>query len=177
MILHSLSLNEVQLWLRRSDLPILNMLIMEFNYQTFFILNFTYGVKEMVVLLMMGAVLLIFKNWHAQFLPFFSCQRVNQCLRVACHEEKFSNCMELIDCGHADRDTSRQFLLNNITNQNNQTWLQSTGAINCFNESNPNFDFGIYDKAVNLVAEPSVITRYVYSLFWGFQVCLSLYTQ
>ena len=62
MILHSLSLNEVQLWLRRSDLPILNMLIMEFNYQTFFILNFTYGVKEMVVLLMMGAVLLIFKN-------------------------------------------------------------------------------------------------------------------
>uniref|UniRef100_A0A0K8WML8 Cyclic nucleotide-gated channel 20-like n=1 Tax=Acacia koa TaxID=468172 RepID=A0A0K8WML8_ACAKO len=94
----------------------------------------------------------------------FGLQRVNQCLRNACHSENFDDCMELIDCG-----TFRSFLLVNETNQLNETWLNSTGAGNCFNTKDDGFDYGIYEKAVNLVAEPSVITRYVYSLFWGFQ--------
>ncbi|KAI9087393.1 hypothetical protein K1719_030713 [Acacia pycnantha] len=99
----------------------------------------------------------------------FGLQRVNQCLRNACHSENIDHCMELIDCGHGRSETFRSFLLPNETNQLNEIWLNSTVAGNCFNVSDEGFDYGIYQKAVDIVAEPSLITRYVYSLFWGFQ--------
>ncbi|XP_054794945.1 probable cyclic nucleotide-gated ion channel 20, chloroplastic [Prosopis cineraria] len=99
----------------------------------------------------------------------FGLQRVNQCLRNACHREKFAHCTQLIDCGHGHTENNRSFLLVNGINQFNQTWLQSPGAGQCFNVSDAGFPYGIYAKAVNLVTEHSVVTRYVYSLFWGFQ--------
>lgn len=34
------------------------------------------------------------------------------------------------------------------------------------------FSYGIYEQAVNLTTKHSIITRYTYSLFWGFQVFL-----
>lgn len=47
-------------------------------------------------------------------------------------------------------------------------WKQNENASACFTEDG--FPYGIYVKAVNLTAENNIITRYVYSFFWGFQV-------
>ncbi|XP_028785789.1 probable cyclic nucleotide-gated ion channel 20, chloroplastic [Neltuma alba] len=100
----------------------------------------------------------------------FGLQRVNQCLRNFCHKEEFAQCMQLIDCGHGHRETHQSSLLLNETNHFKQTWLDSPGVGSCFKASeDEGFQYGIYEKAVNLVTEHSVVTRYVYSLFWGFQ--------
>ncbi|XP_031404830.1 probable cyclic nucleotide-gated ion channel 20, chloroplastic isoform X2 [Punica granatum] len=72
-------------------------------------------------------------------------QRVNQCLRDA-----------YMDCGH--RDKIDRFNTNTTDN---------TNATNCFSEDPSRY--GIYLRAVNLTTEHSIVTRYVYSLFWGFQ--------
>ncbi|KAJ0467021.1 putative cyclic nucleotide-binding domain, Ion transport domain, rmlC-like jelly roll [Helianthus annuus] len=86
----------------------------------------------------------------------FGLQRVNQCLRDACHNSEFRNCKELIDCGHGVDLGSTQ-----------SNWKQNVNASACFEEDG--FPYGIYVKAVNLTAENSIITRYIYSFFWGFQ--------
>ncbi|XP_075107928.1 putative cyclic nucleotide-gated ion channel 20, chloroplastic isoform X2 [Nicotiana tabacum] len=87
-------------------------------------------------------------------------QRVNQCLQVACRSSNIERCMEFIDCGHGTDYT--KFRSDITWGQ----WKNYTDA--CFTESS--FDFGIYKQAVDLTTEPSVVTRYVYSFFWGFQV-------
>ncbi|GMJ02678.1 CYCLIC NUCLEOTIDE-GATED CHANNEL 20, cyclic nucleotide gated channel 20 [Hibiscus trionum] len=84
----------------------------------------------------------------------FGLQRVNQCLRNACRNSNITNCMELIDCG-----SGRTF--------NNPFWMNNANVSACFTEDG--FDYGIYVHAVNLTTEDSIVTRYVYSLFWGFQ--------
>ncbi|KAL6493463.1 hypothetical protein OROGR_032242 [Orobanche gracilis] len=71
----------------------------------------------------------------------FGLQRVNQCLRNACHNSNITRCMEFIDCGH-DGPTSRTI----------------TMQVLVFNEN-----------AVELTTRYELVTRYVYSLFWGFQ--------
>ncbi|CAI9766502.1 unnamed protein product [Fraxinus pennsylvanica] len=88
-------------------------------------------------------------------------QRVNQCFRDACHDSNIKRCMEFIDCGHGN--SYEKF-------ENDPTWEQWTGNVNataCFGENG--FPYGIYEHAVNLTTMQSVVTRYVYSLFWGFQ--------
>ena len=95
-------------------------------------------------------------------LSHYLSQRVNQCLRDACHKYGFPVCMELIDCGHGHGKEMGQ----------NHSWTKNLDAISCFQEGGE-FPYGIYHKAVNLTTKPNVITRYVYSLFWGFQVCLA----
>nr|XP_048329623.1 probable cyclic nucleotide-gated ion channel 20, chloroplastic isoform X1 [Ziziphus jujuba var. spinosa] len=92
----------------------------------------------------------------------FGLQRVNQCLRNACHDSQIEPCMKFIDCGHGD----------NIDGFNKSyptwtKWIDNINATSCF--STDGFPYGIYIQAVNLTMERSVITRYVYSLFWGFQ--------
>ncbi|KAK4362672.1 hypothetical protein RND71_017913 [Anisodus tanguticus] len=90
----------------------------------------------------------------------FGLQRVNQCLRDACRGSNIASCMEFIDCGHGNDyrkfrwDTTWDLWKNNI-------------SVACF--TNDGFDYGIYEQAVNLTTERSIVTRYVYSLFWGFQ--------
>ncbi|KAK8479557.1 hypothetical protein V6N12_064055 [Hibiscus sabdariffa] len=85
----------------------------------------------------------------------FGLQRVNQCLRNACRNSNITNCMEFIDCG-----SGHTF--------NNPIWMNNANVSACFTEDG--FDYGIYVPAVNLTTEESIVTRYVYSLFWGFQV-------
>ncbi|EPS69237.1 hypothetical protein M569_05530, partial [Genlisea aurea] len=92
----------------------------------------------------------------------FALQRVNQCLRDACHNSTISRCMKFLDCGHGN-DLSAF--------ENDPTWsqwLNNTDAIACFGQGG-SFSYGIYQNGVLLTTESSVVTRYVYSLFWGFQ--------
>lgn len=44
----------------------------------------------------------------------------------------------------------------------------NVNASYCFQEDD--FYYGIYRSAVNLTTQDRVVTRYMYSLFWGFQV-------
>ncbi|KAL5545157.1 hypothetical protein UlMin_008941 [Ulmus minor] len=86
----------------------------------------------------------------------FGLQRVNQCLRYACHNSTLELC-QFIDCGHGE-----------VSDQGERkNWIVNENAMACLTEDG--FRYGIYGKAVQLTTEDSVITRYIYSLFWGFQ--------
>ncbi|KAL4578826.1 hypothetical protein LXL04_014957 [Taraxacum kok-saghyz] len=90
-------------------------------------------------------------------------QRVNECLRKACKKSPgiFPNCLKFIDCGRGD-----DFLAFEVDKQWNN-WKQNENMNDCFRKDG--FPYGIYEKAVNLILEENIITRYVYSFFWGFQ--------
>ncbi|PKI53439.1 hypothetical protein CRG98_026129, partial [Punica granatum] len=85
-------------------------------------------------------------------------QRVNKCLRDACGPVGLC---EFMDCGHGDK--IGKFSSNTTWG----SWKNNTNATGCFTQDG--FDYGIYEKAVNLTTKGSIVTRYVYSLFWGFQ--------
>ncbi|PWA82825.1 hypothetical protein CTI12_AA041140 [Artemisia annua] len=91
----------------------------------------------------------------------FGLQRVNQCLRRACHNSGFENCKKFIDCGHGNDFGSFE------GDPKRNDWTKHVNATACFSEDG--FSYGIYIKAVNLTATDSIVTRYVYSFFWGFQ--------
>uniref|UniRef100_A0A7N0U3V6 Cyclic nucleotide-binding domain-containing protein n=1 Tax=Kalanchoe fedtschenkoi TaxID=63787 RepID=A0A7N0U3V6_KALFE len=91
----------------------------------------------------------------------FGIQRVNRCLKNACNVSDLSPCKKLIDCGHVSDKDDLGLL------RNPDAWRNNVHAVSCFNEDG--FRYGIYLQAVNLTTEPSVVTRYIYSLFWGFQ--------
>lgn len=99
------------------------------------------------------------------FTPSFLTQRVNQCLRDACHNTGTPSCMRFIDCGHGNDFSSF------YSDPNWTSWKNNENASACLTKDG-NFSYGIYGEAVNLTAEQSIITRYAYSLFWGFQVFL-----
>ncbi|URE45133.1 cNMP [Musa troglodytarum] len=89
----------------------------------------------------------------------FGLQRVNQCLQDICSARQINfNCSTLIDCGRGHV----------IGNQTRQQWVGDNDSSACFN-TDGDFDYGIYQKAVLLTTESSVVKRYIYSLFWGFQ--------
>ncbi|CAL9102463.1 unnamed protein product [Musa textilis] len=89
----------------------------------------------------------------------FGLQRVNQCLQDICSASQSNlNCSTLIDCGRGHV----------IKNQARQQWVDDNDSSACFN-TDGDFDYGIYQKAVLLTTESSVVKRYIYSLFWGFQ--------
>jgi cyclic nucleotide gated channel len=74
--------------------------------------------------------------------------------------------MKFIDCGIGNANEEYGSDLNWAS------WKQNPNASNCFQTGGPlnGFDYGIYTKAVNLTGK-NIIIRYIYSLFWGFQVC------
>ncbi|EPS69229.1 hypothetical protein M569_05538, partial [Genlisea aurea] len=92
-------------------------------------------------------------------------QRVNQCLRNACHSSAIPNCVRFIDCGHGNNiyEFGKDPMWGN--------WLNNTDAIACFvgTGGTGGFPYGIYQNGVLLTTQTSLVTRYVYSLFWGFQ--------
>ncbi|XP_024973474.1 probable cyclic nucleotide-gated ion channel 20, chloroplastic isoform X1 [Cynara cardunculus var. scolymus] len=88
-------------------------------------------------------------------------QRVNQCLRDACHNSGIESCMKFLDCGHGTDFQKFE------VDPNWKSWKDNGNSSACFSEGG--FPYGIYVKAVNLTTENSIITRYVYSFFWGFQ--------
>ncbi|KAJ1410152.1 RmlC-like jelly roll fold [Sesbania bispinosa] len=93
----------------------------------------------------------------------FGLQRVNQCLRDACHKSNITGCMKFIDCGH---DLNG----NNQPDLRSSQWNNNIDAMNCLNPpSEGGFPYGIYDAAVPLTTETNMANKYVYSLFWGFQ--------
>ncbi|KAI7756344.1 hypothetical protein M8C21_020139 [Ambrosia artemisiifolia] len=67
----------------------------------------------------------------------------------------------LLDCGH--RNDFGSFKADPMWNN----WKQYVNSSACFDEDG--FPYGIYVKVANLAAENSIITRYIYSFFWGFQ--------
>ncbi|KAL6962822.1 hypothetical protein U1Q18_037783 [Sarracenia purpurea var. burkii] len=91
----------------------------------------------------------------------FGLQRVNQCLRDACHDSEMDSCIEFIDCGHGQNIEGFK------QNPSWGSWTNNENATACF--ADEGFDYGIYEKAVNLTTKHSIIKRYIYSLFWGFQ--------
>jgi len=70
--------------------------------------------------------------------------------------------MRLIDCGHG------------VTEFISDKWINNTDAVACLNPSPDGFTYGIYENGVPLTIETNIVKKYVYSLFWGFQVCISL---
>ncbi|XP_010247506.1 PREDICTED: probable cyclic nucleotide-gated ion channel 20, chloroplastic [Nelumbo nucifera] len=92
--------------------------------------------------------------------------RVNQCLRDACDAYGMENpsrvgyCREFIDCGRGDpkKEPIQEW----------GKWKNNINASGCFSKDST-FDYGIYKQAVNITRKSSIITRYIYSLFWGFQ--------
>lgn len=97
------------------------------------------------------------------FFPHCFFQRVNQCLQDACTSSQFSNCRTLIDCGTDD-----------AAGRVDGTWVNHSNSTSCFDTDNGNFRYGIYEQAVLLTTRPSVVQRYIYALFWGFQVILHM---
>ncbi|KAH9290364.1 hypothetical protein KI387_034481, partial [Taxus chinensis] len=97
----------------------------------------------------------------------FGLQRVNQCLRDVCHyatDSSRRNCSMFLDCGHGERI--------GIFNQSTDwmVWINNENATDCLKGiSAVNFTYGIYSYAVPVTMESSVITKYIYSVFWGFQ--------
>ncbi|WOG96814.1 hypothetical protein DCAR_0416151 [Daucus carota subsp. sativus] len=88
----------------------------------------------------------------------FGLQRVNQCLRDACVEDW---CIRFIDCGRGNENET-------FSNDPKWTdWTTNATAGACFYDES--FTYGIYKQAVNLTTQPDLKTRYIYSLFWGFQ--------
>ncbi|KAL3529432.1 hypothetical protein ACH5RR_008754 [Cinchona calisaya] len=97
----------------------------------------------------------------------FGLQRVNQCLQDACHDSGIARCMRFIDCGHGNDYPG--FASDPTWDQ----WKNNENATACF--TGGDFSFRIYAQAVNLTTEGSVVTRYVYALFWRFQASPSLH--
>lgn len=50
-----------------------------------------------------------------------------------------------------------------------KSWVANSKAAKCFDPDNNKY-YGIYTQAVVISTKQSIVTRYVYSLFWGFQV-------
>ncbi|KAI3724167.1 hypothetical protein L2E82_35935 [Cichorium intybus] len=93
-------------------------------------------------------------------------QRVNQCLRDACHNSTIVGCTKFIDCRQWNE--SWAFEGDQIWNH----WKQNKNSSSCFTEDG--FPYGIYVKAVNLTTDKSIITRCAYSMFWGLQQICTL---
>ncbi|KAK1287698.1 hypothetical protein QJS10_CPB19g01623 [Acorus calamus] len=91
----------------------------------------------------------------------FGLQRVNQCLRNACAVSNVVDCKRLIDCGRGEKKGSPSLSL--------MLWQTEQNSTKCFDTSSDFFKYGIYQQVVLLSTEQNVVTRYIYSLFWGFQ--------
>ncbi|XP_018433123.2 putative cyclic nucleotide-gated ion channel 19 [Raphanus sativus] len=88
---------------------------------------------------------------------FSGLERVKKCLLHA-GNNSVNERRNLIDCarGNIYASASLQAL-----------WRDSPSVNACFQEGG--FSYGIYVKAVNLTTQPSIFTRFSYSMFWGFQ--------
>ncbi|KAL0357622.1 UNVERIFIED_CONTAM: putative cyclic nucleotide-gated ion channel 20, chloroplastic [Sesamum calycinum] len=98
---------------------------------------------------------------HSRTSEIFDAKSVNRCFRDACRNSNITRCMDFIDCGHG----------NDYGDFENdpawELWKTNENATACFWKDG--FDFGIYENAVNLTTHKSLVTKYVYSFFWGFQ--------
>ncbi|XP_058108465.1 probable cyclic nucleotide-gated ion channel 20, chloroplastic isoform X3 [Magnolia sinica] len=95
----------------------------------------------------------------------FGVQRIYRCLRDACSIDDIEGCKRFLDCRHGE----------NIRDFNSShayawmLWQNSTTTNDCFDTDHGSFSYGIYEQVVVVSTEKSIVTRYMYSLFWGFQ--------
>ncbi|KAL5721726.1 hypothetical protein ACHQM5_005334 [Ranunculus cassubicifolius] len=91
----------------------------------------------------------------------FGLQRVNQCFRDACDTSEIRGfCKKFIDCGIGDIHFPKDEW---------DIWKRNTNVTSCLEKDGGSFDYGIYKEAVKVTTLRSIVTRYIYSLFWGFQ--------
>ncbi|KAK9713206.1 hypothetical protein RND81_06G011600 [Saponaria officinalis] len=88
----------------------------------------------------------------------FGLQRLQDCLEVACGE---SGMQCFLDCSESDEYGS-------MLRPKLMQWRSYQNASACF-IPNGKFGYGIFSNSVNLIGQPNFTTKYVYSLFWGFQ--------
>ncbi|CAM6044249.1 unnamed protein product, partial [Sphagnum compactum] len=95
----------------------------------------------------------------------FGLQRVNVCLQIACSTDNTSSLLclpQYLDCGYK--------ITTNSGDQSRVNWIANTSATNsCLVAQSATFPYGIYSPmGYQVVQEPSVVHKYIYSLFWGF---------
>lgn len=73
-----------------------------------------------------------------------------------------------MDCGRGDVDDGK------VTAEQRHMWGNDSNATSCFDITNGSFTYGIYQQAVSLTTQHSAVQRYIYALFWGFQVILHM---
>ncbi|KAL0719279.1 hypothetical protein Bca4012_068603 [Brassica carinata] len=88
---------------------------------------------------------------------FSGLERVKKCLLHAWNNSVDER-RNLIDCARGNIHASASL---------RTLWRDNASVNACFQESG--FSYGIYVKAVNLTTQPSIFTRFSYSIFWGFQ--------
>jgi cyclic nucleotide gated channel len=98
----------------------------------------------------------------------FGLQRVNVCLQMACSTDNSSSLLclpQYLDCGYKNTINS--------SDQSRVHWIANTSATNsCLVAQSATFPYGIYSPmGYQVVQEPSVVHKYIYSIFWGFMVC------
>ncbi|XP_058108469.1 probable cyclic nucleotide-gated ion channel 20, chloroplastic isoform X3 [Magnolia sinica] len=93
-------------------------------------------------------------------------QRVSQCLRDVCSNGKIKDCKIFIDCGR-DGENIQDFSLSHADAW--MLWRTNENVNDCFVTDSGHFSYGIYQLVVLISTEQSIVTRYMYSLFWGFQ--------
>lgn len=89
--------------------------------------------------------------------------RMNRCLRDVCRTSTIADCRKFIDCGLGRAHDYGGL----VSNQEWNDWKQDKNSSACFSEDG--IDYGIYKQVVNLSTDNSLLTRYVYSSFWGLQ--------
>lgn len=85
-------------------------------------------------------------------------------MRKACQHSNITGCSAFIDCG-SDRASDQSKL-----------WNKNVNATACLDSSSGAFPYGIYVHVVPLTIETRVVKKYVFALFWGFQVCVSFFS-
>ncbi|CAN6577735.1 unnamed protein product [Malus baccata var. baccata] len=106
-------------------------------------------------------------NVHIQsLLTFLSTKeadlRVNQCFRDACGISGINGCLSFIDCGRGN-----EFGDSGVDNPSRDSWINNANASACLTSSG--YTYGVYYQTAALTTQKSIVTRYVYGLFWGFQ--------
>ncbi|XP_010937008.1 probable cyclic nucleotide-gated ion channel 20, chloroplastic isoform X1 [Elaeis guineensis] len=87
----------------------------------------------------------------------FGLQRVNDCLHAACSDSYILRCESFIECGHGNNNSISAW----------QQWLNDSASGGCLT-TDGGYAYGIYNQAVLLTTQPSIITRLIYAMCWGF---------
>ncbi|TKY44887.1 cyclic nucleotide-gated ion channel 20 [Spatholobus suberectus] len=106
------------------------------------------------LLIFMLACHLVGSCWY-----LFGLQRVNRCLRDVCYSSNITGCSTLVGCR---------------IGQKSHLWSNNVNAMACLDSSSSVFQYGIYEDAVLLTTETSVVNKYVFTLFWGFRQVITL---
>ncbi|KAM1129809.1 hypothetical protein EV1_039134 [Malus domestica] len=89
-------------------------------------------------------------------------QRINQCFEDACGISGINGCISFIDCEHGN-----EFGDSGVDNPSLDSWKNNANASACLTPTG--YTYGVFYQTAALSTKKSVVTRYMYALFWGFQ--------